>query len=206
MKIPFCLALALIAVPAAARGGGGGGRGGGFRGAPAQSFRAPVATRAAFFWPRSNSHAIRMYTTYPGPSGFGRPGGFGRVGGFSRPPAFGSSRGFARPGSFADGFAGRQRIGDLGQGGAVLVGTQNLGTVYGPGGPIGSQTVEGGGFIRQAADAMDVGRARGIHWSPPDTPPSVPGTGQAGGGGATTNSTVIIENTTNSHSNNTNGN
>jgi hypothetical protein len=52
----------------------------------------------------------------------------------------------------------------------------------------GTHSIEGGGFIAMdQAKAHDVGRAPGITWSPPDTPPSQTRRGTGGGSGASAN-------------------
>ena len=61
--------------------------------------------------------------------------------------------------------------------------------VYSDPGNAGTHSVEGGGFIDiNQSKAHDVGRAPGIAWAPPDTPPSAnPTTGGSGGTGASAN-------------------
>lgn len=52
----------------------------------------------------------------------------------------------------------------------------------------GTHSVEGGGFIAMdQAKAHDVGRAPGISWAPPDTPPSATRVSMGGGSGASAN-------------------
>jgi hypothetical protein len=52
----------------------------------------------------------------------------------------------------------------------------------------GTHSIEGGGFIAMdQAKAHDVGRAPGITWAPPDTPPSANPVNKGGGSGASAN-------------------
>jgi len=89
----------------------------------------------------------------------------------------------------------------------ALIRTEGQLPIYTDPGNAGAHSVEGGSFVDiDPRRAKDVGRAPGIAWGAPDTPPSANPTGAAGGNGVTANGPPITVNVDNSHSNNTNGN
>lgn len=80
----------------------------------------------------------------------------------------------------------------------ALIRTEGQLPVYANPGNAGTHSVEGGSFVNiDPRRAKDVGRAPGISWGAPDTPPSgnpASGSGSAGGNGVTANGPAITEN------------
>lgn len=163
---------------------------------------APAASAPAAA-PSSGAAAVRA------PSAFGTSSIQAGISYGSGAPSGGSSSSFvsARPAASGRGFGVRavrstRRSGRRGVTGSTVPGgttpassgpppfatigakiiTEGQPPVYSDPGNAGTHSVEGGGFVAiDQSRANDVGRAPGIFWAPPDTPPS---SGHSGGGGS----------------------
>lgn len=180
-----------------------------YQGRAVQSVLAAPSPAAA---PQANTAAARQVSAF-GTSAF-RPGvSSGRSFAYTSAPASRGFRGMGRS-SGRRGIAGSTPIGSPAPApapsdssplayavpGAKIL-TAGLQPVYSEAKGGGTHSVEGGGFIAMDdSKAHDVGRAPGITWAPPDTPPSASQVNSGGGTGASANGPTI-----NVNNGNTNG-